>query len=154
MELTKDSSIMQFEEVYALKLEAGNPVYINYSDGSFLDIPIFEDADREQWLEDAITAFGVQNILISMVVTKKRLVVTDVKFNGNYLAVPQAAVVAAYLKLPFLRHKKIKTNSLRKIRKYSPVELRPLDEFVLETGERLICRYVRKKKETINEISK
>jgi len=27
------------------------------------------------------------------------------------------------------------------IKKYAPVELRPLDEFVMENGERLLVRY-------------
>lgn len=151
MELTKDSPIMQFEEVYALKLEEGETVFMRYDEGTLITPP-FEDPDRGEWLRDAITAFGVPHILIHMLVTKKRFIVTDVRFNDNYLAVPHAAAVAAYLKLPFLRHKKMKTSSIRKIRKYSPVELRPLDEFVLENGERLVCQYDRRKEQANERI--
>lgn len=148
MELTKDSPILQFDEVYALKLEEGLTAIITYDNGTFL-MPEF-DEDRKEWLKEAISAFGVPKISIYLTATLARWIVTDVKFNDDYLAVPFASNFAAALKFPFLRHKKIKTNSIRRIKKYSPVELRPLDEFVLENGERLIYRYDRKEKSNGN----
>jgi len=144
--LTKDHPIFTFAEVYALKQLDGqkgtitlDEIGVSFSreviDSSFDEIAI-------ERITDWLPLFGVPRITIFGVVhgKKKRFTVYDVKFIDDHLAVPHAANVAAYLKVPFVPFKKMKP-TMSKIRKYKPVELRPFDEFVMENGERLIARY-------------
>jgi len=147
VELTKDHPILSFPEVYALKTLKGKEETICYSTeygwSRSAGLDSILDVLHSEHISLALGAFGVDNIIVFGTVygKKPRFYVRDVTFNGNFLAVPHAKNVAAYLKLPFVTHKKMSTKSLRLIKKYAPVELRPLDEFVMENGERLLVRY-------------
>jgi hypothetical protein len=144
--IPKDHPIFTFAEVYALKQLDGQKGTITYDESGVkfsnevIDSSLDEaDIDR---ITDWLPLFGVPRVTVFGVVhgKKKRFMVYDVKFIDDYLAVPHAANVAEYLKVPFVPHKKMKPTMTR-IRKYKPVELRPFDEFVMENGERLIARY-------------
>jgi len=178
--LYRNQTILQLDEVYAEEKIHGTSAHISFKNGqvSFFSggekYSNFKALFNEEFLTTALASFGLDEIIIngeaygakcqgmSKTYGKDlKFVVFDVRFNGNWLTVPNAEKVTHLLKLEFVHYVKISTkledidrerdaDSVQAIRngmgeghKREGVVLRPLEELVDERGNRLIAKHKR-----------
>lgn len=178
--LYKNQKVLELKEVYAMEKIHGTSAHIFYQDGK---LSFFSGGEKHEnfvkifdhdHLQRALDAFGLKKVVVNgeayggkqqgMSGTygkQLRFVVFDVRFNGKWLAVPDAENVAKYLKLDFVHYKKIpaKVEDIDKERDADSVQavrngvgegkmregvvLRPLDELIDERGNRIIAKHKR-----------
>lgn len=178
--LYKYQTILQLDEIYALEKIHGTSAHVAFKDGQ---VRFFSGGEKhenfkalfdEEFLNVAFESFGIADIIVngeayggkcqgmSKTYGKNlKFVAFDVRFNGNWLKVPDAAAVAAMLKMEFVHYVKISTkledidrerdaDSVQAIRngmgeghKREGVVLRPLEELTDEKGNRLIAKHKR-----------
>jgi hypothetical protein len=178
--LYKNQTVLGLEELYALEKVHGTSAHIRFKDGQ---VSFFSGGEKyenfkklfdEEFLTTAFASLGVDEIIVngeaygakcqgmSKTYGKDlKFVVFDVRFNGNWLTVPNAEKVAHLLKLEFVHYVKVSTkleeidrerdaDSVQAIRngmgeghKREGVVLRPLEELVDERGNRLIAKHKR-----------
>jgi len=176
--LYKNQKILELDEVYALEKIHGTSAHIRFKKG---ELNFFSGGEKHEnfvsifdkdSLRKALSLFGIEYIVVNGEAyggkcqgmretygNQLKFVVFDVRFNGSWLGVPEAAAVAKFLKLEFVHYDKITTkledidrvrdmdsvqavrNGMGEGKKREGVVLRPLEELVDEKGNRLIVKH-------------
>lgn len=176
--LYKNQKVLECGELYALEKIHGTSAHIRFKDGK---LSFFSGGEKYEnfvtlfntgFLETALSSLGLDEIIVygeayggkqqGMRHTygdELKFVVFDVKFNGNWLAVPAAEQLTKFLKLEFVDYAKIKAdlaeidaqrdrpstqakrNGVEGDHVREGVVLRPLEELVDERGNRIIAKH-------------
>lgn len=177
--LYKEQTILGLDEVYALEKIHGTSAHIKFKEGQVTFFSgeqpaVFKGLFDEEFLLAALSSFCRDEIIVNgefyagkcqgMNKTygkNPKFVVFDVRFDGNWLTVPNAEKVAHMLKMEFVHYVKISTkleeidrerdaDSVQAVRngmgeghKREGVVLRPCEELFDERGNRLIVKHKR-----------
>lgn len=177
--LYRNQTILGLDEVYALEKVHGTSAHVRFKDGQLAFFSgeqptVFKSLFDEEFLLSALASFGIDDITVngefyggkcqgmsSTYGKNPKFIVFDVRFNGNWLTVPQAESVAAMLKMEFVHYVKISTkleeidrerdaDSVQAIRNgmgsgllREGIVLRPIEELVDDMGNRLIAKHKR-----------
>lgn len=177
--LYKDQTVLQLDELFCLEKIHGTSAHVRFKDGQVTFFSgeqpaVFKALFDEEFLTIALASFGIDEIIVngefyggkcqgmsSTYGKNPKFVVFDVRFNGNWLVVPQAAMVAAMLRMEFVHYVKVSNkleeidrerdaDSVQAIRngmgeghKREGVVLRPTEELFDERGNRLIAKHKR-----------
>lgn len=177
--LYKNQTVLGLDELYALEKIHGTSAHIKFKDGNLTFFSgeqpaVFKTLFNEEFLANALASFGVDEVIVNgefyggkcqgMSKTygkDPKFVVFDVRFNGNWLTVPNAEKTAQMLKMEFVHYVKVSNkleeidgerdaDSVQAIRngmgeghKREGVVLRPTEELFDERGNRLIAKHKR-----------